>query len=211
MALIYHAELHPDKMELLAAWLPTRSWFPKVGELPVERVGSFRFDDPDGQVGIETHLVAVGADVVQVPLTYRGAPLEGAQKHLITTMEHSVLGKRWVYDGCGDPAYAQALTAAILSGQGQAPQYFEENGVREDIPESVSVAASGLPGGEELAEGPQPGPADLTVAHIRTGDWDLSVVRILELGGEAVADPSLTATWAGQEVPVLLAWALPAE
>ncbi|WP_104103894.1 hypothetical protein [Arthrobacter sp. 08Y14] len=211
MALIYHAELHPDKMELLASWLPTRSWFPRVGELPIERVGSFRFDDPDGEVGIETHLVAVGADVVQVPLTYRGAPLEGAEKHLITTMEHSVLGTRWVYDACGDPAYAQALTVSILSGQGQAPQYFENGGVREDIPESVSVVASGLPGGEELAEGPQPGPADLTVAHIRAGDWDLSVVRVLELGGEAVADPSLTATWPGQDVPVLLAWAMPAQ
>ncbi|MCC3270041.1 hypothetical protein MUG94_10680 [Arthrobacter gengyunqii] len=211
MALIYHAELHPDKMELLASWLPTTSWFPRVGQLPIERVGSFRFDDPEGQVGIETHLVAVGADVVQVPLTYRGAPLEGAEKHLITTMEHSVLGTRWVYDGCGDPAYAQALTASILSGQGQAPQYFENDGVREDIPESVSVVASGLPDGEELAEGPQPGPADLTVAHIRTADWDLSVVRILELGGEGVVDPSLTATWPGQDVPVLLAWALPAE
>lgn len=209
MALIYHAELHPDKMELLASWLPTTSWFPGTGQLPLEKVGSFRFDDPEGNVGIETHLVAVGLDVVQVPLTYRGAPLEGAEEFLISTMEHSVLGRRWVYDACGDPAYAQALAASILSGQGQAPQYFENEGVREDIPESVSVFASGLPDGEELAEGPQPGPADLPVARISAGDWELSVVRVLERGGEAVADPCLTATWNGQDVPVLLAWALP--
>lgn len=209
MALIYRADLHPDKMEILASWLPTTSWFPRTGELPLERVGSYRFDDPDGEVGIETHLVAVGANVVQVPLTYRAAPLEGAEQYLISTMEHSVLGRRWVYDGCADPVYAEALAVSILSGQGQAAQYFLNDGVREDIPETLSIVASGLPDGEELAEGPQPGPDDLTVARIRTENWDLSVVRILELGGEAVADPSLTATWNGQDIPVLLAWALP--
>ncbi|WAP53018.1 hypothetical protein OL239_07930 [Arthrobacter sp. ATA002] len=209
MALIHHADLHPDKMELLTSWLPSAAWFPGTGQLPLERIGSFRFDDPDGEVGIETHLVAVGLDVLQVPLTYRGAPLDGGEEFLISSMEHSVLGRRWVYDACGDPAYAQALAASILSGQGQAPQYFENDGVREDIPESVSVVASGMPDGEELADGPQPGPADLPVARMTTGDWELSVVRVLELGGEAVADPSLTATWNGQDVPVLLAWALP--
>ena len=211
MALIYRAQLQPDKMELLTSWLPTTSWFPGVGQLPLERVGSFRFDDPEGKVGIETHLIAVGVDIFQVPLTYRDAQLEGAEEFLISTMEHSVLGRRWVYDACGDPAYAQALAASILSGQGQAPQYFENDGVREDIPESVNVVASGLPDGEELAEGPQQGPVDLPVARISTGDWELCVVRVLELGGEAVADPSLAATWNGQDVPVLLAWALPTD
>ena len=209
MAHIYHADLQPGKMELLSAWLPTAPWFSGTGDLPVEQVGSFRFDDPDGEVGIETHLVAVGAKIFQIPLTYRGAPLEDAEDFLITTMEHSVLGRRWVYDACGDPAYGQALAASILSGEGQAAQYFEDDGIREDIPENMGIVASGLPAGEELADGPQPGPADLDVTRIRSGEWDLSVVRVLELGGESVADPSLTATWNGQDVPVLLAWALP--
>ena len=195
-------------MELISEWLPTTPWYPGDGSLPLERVGSFRFDDPDGDVGIETHLVAVGPNFLQVPLTYRGAPLEDAEEFLISTMEHSVLGRRWVYDACGDPAYGQALAVSILSGQGQAPQYFEENGVRENIAENVTIVASGMPDGGELAEGPEQGP-DLTITRIRSGDWDLSVVRVLELGGESVADPSLTASWNGQDVPVLLAWALP--
>lgn len=210
MAHIYQADLHPGKMALISTWLPSTDWFPGTEQLAIEHVGSFRFDDPEGEVGIETHLVAAGANVLQVPLTYRGAPLEGADAFLVSTMEHSVLGRRWVYDGCGDPAYADALAASILSGQGQAEQYFEVDGVREAIPATLGIRASGLPDGEELAEGPQPGPAELPVARIRAGDWDLSVVRVLELGGEAVADPALTATWNGQDVPVLLAWALPA-
>ncbi|WP_342024403.1 hypothetical protein AAE021_04305 [Arthrobacter citreus] len=210
MAHIYQADLNPGKMELISAWLPSASWFPGTAELAIERVGSFRFDDPEGDVGLETHLVAAGANVLQVPLSYRGAPLEGAEDHFIGTMEHSVLGRRWVYDACGDPVYAQALAASILSGEGQADQYFENNGVREEIPPTLDVLASGLPDGGELVEGPQPGPADLTVERISTGDWELSVVRVLDLGGEATADPALTAQWNGQDVPVLLAWALPA-
>ncbi|MDK1359196.1 hypothetical protein QNO00_02775 [Arthrobacter sp. zg-Y1219] len=209
MAHIYQADLHPGKMELISSWLPTTDWFPGAGPLAIEGVGAFRFDDPDGEVGIETHLVAAGANVLQVPLTYRGAPLEGAEAFLISTMEHSVLGRRWVYDACGDPAYGQALAVSILTGQGQAAQYYEKDGVREQIPETITVRAGGLPDGAELAEGPQPGPADLPVTRIRSGDWELSVVRVLDLGGEAVSDPALTAGWNGQDIPVLLAWALP--
>ncbi len=53
MALIHHATLRPTKLQLLSDWLPTRSWYdgPK-GE--VERVATYRFDDPAGAVGLET-------------------------------------------------------------------------------------------------------------------------------------------------------------
>ena len=34
-----------------------------------------------------------------VPMTYRGAPLAGADEALIGTSEHGVLGRRWIYDG----------------------------------------------------------------------------------------------------------------
>lgn len=55
-----------------------------------------------------------------MPLTYRGAPLPGAEPWLVGTMEHSVLGRRWVYDGCGDPVHVAALVATILAGGIQA-------------------------------------------------------------------------------------------
>lgn len=56
-------------------------------------VGTYRFDDPDGEVGIETHVLRTAdGQVIQVPVTYRDAPLEGAASLLITTTQHSILG-----------------------------------------------------------------------------------------------------------------------
>ncbi|HEV7948497.1 MAG TPA: hypothetical protein VGP24_01895, partial [Glaciihabitans sp.] len=106
MAILHPATVTPTKLELTSGWAPAQSWFvgDRTAELTV--VGSFRFDDRDGEVGIETLLVRAGTDaVMQIPLTYRGAPLLGGERWLIGTMDHSVLGPRWVYDAVGDPAY----------------------------------------------------------------------------------------------------------
>ena len=81
---------------------------------------SYRFDDPDGKVGIEALLVRRGGEVFHLPVTYRGAPLDGAEAHLITTMEHSVLGRRWVYDAAGDPVALGCYAAALAGRQQQA-------------------------------------------------------------------------------------------
>jgi hypothetical protein len=109
------------------------------------RLGSFRFDDPDGEVGIETILVASEGAVFQVPLTYRGSPLHSADLCLVGTMEHSFLGTRWIYDATGDPVYASALAATILTGQPQAHQSFEVDGRLELIPESVHLRSTWTP------------------------------------------------------------------
>ena len=128
------ASLSPTKLELLPAWMSTQRWYAAKGRVPkLRRLWSWRLDDPAGQVGIETLLVVDegGSEpvVYQVPLTYRGAPLEGAQHALVGTMEHSVLGRRWVYDGPHDPVYAAQLLALVL-GQA-APQA----GTQSDTPE----------------------------------------------------------------------------
>ena len=52
---------------------------------------------------METHLLTAGDTLMQVPLTYRDEPLDGAEDALITEMRHSVLGTRWVYDGLRNP------------------------------------------------------------------------------------------------------------
>lgn len=117
MAILHQAQIKPSKLELLADWLPTQSWF--VGEADAEfvNVAAYRFDDPEGEVGVETILVRAGTGpTMHAPLTYRGAPLDGAESSLICTMEHSVLGKRWVYDGVGDPVYIQTVATAALNG-----------------------------------------------------------------------------------------------
>src|SRR5689334_22632669 len=103
MALIHRAQLIPTKLELLDTWVRSQRWW-AWDNAEIELVGAYRFDDPVVDVGIETHLVGIGGrHTVQVPLTYRGAPLADADSALLGTMQHSVLGQRWVYDACADP------------------------------------------------------------------------------------------------------------
>jgi len=51
MALFHRATITPTKAELIADWAPTQAWGPPAG-VPIEVVGSYRFDDPDGRVGM---------------------------------------------------------------------------------------------------------------------------------------------------------------
>ncbi|RFU42798.1 1,4-alpha-glucan branching protein [Actinomadura logoneensis] len=123
MAVIHQTELTPSKRELLAAWLPSRPWF-RGADVPVlTDVGGFRLDDPDGEVGIEFKVVTDSSgtrpSTYLVPLTYRGAPLDGAEHALVGTMEHGVLGRRWAYDGCHDPVMVAQLLA-LIEGRVQA-------------------------------------------------------------------------------------------
>jgi hypothetical protein len=59
MAVFHRATITPTKAELIAEWAPTRPWGPSAADR-IEVIGSYRFDDPDGRVGMETHLVAAG-------------------------------------------------------------------------------------------------------------------------------------------------------
>jgi hypothetical protein len=199
MALIHRATLRPSKLELLTGWLPGRPWYDApAGDL--ERVAGYRFDDPAGAVGIETMLVRVGdGPVHQVPLTYREAPLAGGDAWLLGTTEHSVLGKRWIYDGTGDPVYAAALAAAILGHTGQAEELVE--GVERRAP-SMAIASTApgdavVPAVGEVVRTDGDDPAVMV-----TDTVTLTVARRLgtELGGAV-----LTGTWPGQETPVALA------
>lgn len=119
MALYHEATLSPTKAEMISAWVPTQPWFPRT-DAPVQVIGAFRFDDPEGTVGMETHLVTVGDTVLQVPLTYRPEPVDAYAHALIGEMEHSALGTRWVYDGLHDERYVLMLAAVAMTGQGEA-------------------------------------------------------------------------------------------
>jgi hypothetical protein len=109
----------PSKQELLTSWLPGRPWYVGEGTVPeLSRAGSFRLDDPAGEVGLEFQAVTdqSGEEPVtyHVPLSYRGAPLEGGEAALIGTAEHGVLGKRWIYDGTRDPVLVTQVFALLL-------------------------------------------------------------------------------------------------
>jgi hypothetical protein len=229
MALLHKAELHPTKLELLTGWLPAQPWMPSRvddhGQAePLERVAAFRFDDPAGEVGIETLLIQSGdAPVVQVPLTYRAAPLAGGEQWLIGTMHHSVLGERWVYDASGDPVYASALATAILIGSSEAAQYYEVDGRREAVPSTARVVGSGTVDAQvdpirslEVENGP-------VTTVVRAGVITLTILRTPTTAsglptGQAPHEPTpaptgtatvatLTATWDGHPQPVVLATA----
>ncbi|OIJ87054.1 maltokinase N-terminal cap-like domain-containing protein [Streptomyces monashensis] len=124
MAIIHHTTLKPTKLELLTDWLPSRPWYRGGPDAPVlTKSGGFRLDDPAGEVGIE-FMVATDTSTPEptaylVPLTYRGAPLAGAEHALVGTMEHGVLGRRWAYDGCHDPVLAAELLR-LIDGRAQA-------------------------------------------------------------------------------------------
>jgi hypothetical protein len=180
MALLHRATLRPGKLELLTAWLPDRPWYKGGGD--AVRVTGFRFDDPDGEVGIETLFVRAGdGPLLQVPLTYRATPYPGGDAWLVGTAEHSVLGQRWIYDACGDPVYAAVLTNAILTGGHQADEVLAtEDGRLERREPGVFVAGGGTPGAEA--------PAVTSVVRVEDADPTTILTDVIELTVRRVLD-----------------------
>ncbi len=179
MGIVHRATLSPTKQEIVEGWLPSRGW--ARGRTIVEKVAEYRLDDPEGEVGVETILWRLddGA-VIQTPLTYRAEPLPGADEHLITTTRHSVLGERWVYDGCGDPVWASTLATTIATRGQQSQMYFQDDdGVRVDIPARMQVRGSGTE-----TSGPEVTAIDSTsddgaVTTVRAGGVELALARVV--------------------------------
>jgi hypothetical protein len=209
MALLHRADLTPTKLELLNSWLPTRAWYAGPATPDLTKVGAFRFDDPAGEVGVETLLVRAGdGPVLQIPLTYRAAPLDGAEQWLVGTTEHSVLGPRWVYDASGDPVYAATLAHTILTGAGQAAEEFEVDGVRQTRQSDMHATGSGHPGASVPGVTSVIRVQDTHPTRIATNSLNLTVIRVLTDDPADPGDaPTLTATWPGNPTPRLLAYA----
>lgn len=125
MAVVYNATLAPSKPEFLESWLDRQSW---GGSGEIEILGSYRFDDPEGRVGVESFLIRRAKAVLHIPVTYRDAPLEAVAAELVDTVDHSVLGKRWIYDATTDPVGLACFTRALAGDQQQATMEIYENG-----------------------------------------------------------------------------------
>jgi len=194
MALIHKATLAPSKLDLLASWLPTRPWFESTAG--VEQLGAYRFDDPAGEVGIEAFLLRAGnGRVVHVPVTYRGVPRPELQPFLIGVTEHSVLGTRWVYDGCGDPVWLSALATAVLTGGTQAEELVENDGHLEARRPTATVAGSGTPGTAVPKVERSSCEDEGATTIVMTSAMELVVVRVV--GTELQAEDTLVGRWNG--------------
>ncbi|MEU3747193.1 MULTISPECIES: maltokinase N-terminal cap-like domain-containing protein [Streptomyces] len=202
MAVIHHTTMQPTKLELLASWLPTRDWYAgREGGPSPAKAGGFRLDDPAGEVGIEFMVVTdgtePGAAAYLVPMTYRGAPLEGAEHALIGTSEHGVLGTRWIYDGAHDPVLVGELHA-LLRGNAVA----QHQSVDDTPDPTVSVTA---PAGDGAAAGAElvrvVDGADHTAVVVRAAgapeELTLRVRRVLRAAEEGGAPGAgrVTAEW----------------
>ena len=202
MALFHRATLTPTKGDLIAEWAPRQQWAPP-GITALDVIGAFRLDDPDGRVGIEIHIVDAGGTLLLVPLTYRDEPLTGADDALITEMQHSVLGTRWVYDGLRDPLLVTMLAGVTMTGQGEALGMAMYDGRWYIAPTNVRIQG----GGWTLERVP------VDRFDLERDDADASVLRNDRFTFTVHRRPApgprptigLTATWAGLPEPVVLA------
>ncbi|WP_344318545.1 maltokinase N-terminal cap-like domain-containing protein, partial [Streptomyces yatensis] len=146
MSIIHKTTMSPTKTELLTAWLPGQPWYAAAERAPeLSRVGGFRLDDPEGEVGIEFMVVRDDAGDrpawYHVPMTYRAAPLAGAEQALIGTTEHGVLGQRWIYDGAHDPVLVGQLLALL---QGRAEPQAQSVSDTPDPSVTAEVTGAGF-------------------------------------------------------------------
>lgn len=215
MAILHRAVLQPTKIELLTAWLPKQPWSPEAVN-GLDRVTTFRFDDPAGEVGLEVLLVraddgAGGSVLLQVPLTYRAAPLTGAESHLVGTLEHSVLGKRWVYDACADPVFTAVLAATILDAGTNAQEIVAgDDGTQEPREPAARAFGSGRQGQTWEAQHARPvmtatvGP---TTTMVIEGGPTLEVLRRPQESATCGPTPGayLAVRWGDRQAPLVLA------
>ncbi|MFJ3961704.1 1,4-alpha-glucan branching protein [Streptomyces sp. NPDC090036] len=207
MAVIHRTTMSPGKLELLAGWLPLRPWYRGgTGGPQLARAGGFRLDDPEGEVGIEFMVVTdtCGSAPVTylVPLTYRGAPPDGAGDALIGTSEHGELGLRWIYDGTRDMVLVEQLLALLA---GRATAQDQNTSDAPDPTVEVRTGAAGVPEGL-TGPGTVTDTADATLVTVGPAGrerpvWTLAVARVL-LPGDAPAGDGVR----GQ---VLAGWSAP--
>lgn len=198
MAILYNVELSPGKIELIEEWLPKQPWAAVEPGTKLSRVSSFRLDDPAGEVGVEFHLVKVADDdgaaegagtIYQVPVTYRGAPLAGAEDDLITEMDHPVLGHRWVYDGAADPVCVLETLRAIVTGGRSVDEFFQTD---SGLEQNTDVAEAWGTSEPELTIGDLPQGKDADQVQVKVenvGDLTLAVFGEVKLGFLRVLSP----------------------
>lgn len=134
VAKMYDTTIIPSKEEVARNWAGS-----------VELTGSYRLVDTVGEeVGIEV-LIATDLDgrLVQIPFTYR--PSEFNPEQTLATIEHGVLGKRWVTNALGDPVAVREFIRTILTG--------DDGATRDDgVAPTLDIRGTGKESEVELAD-----------------------------------------------------------
>ena len=203
MSIIHRTTLAPTKLELLTSWRPSRPGYAAEAAPPrLTKAGGFRLDDPEGEVGLEfmaaTDDAADEPVTYHVPLTYRAAPLPGADAALIGTTQHGVLGKRWVYDGTRDPVLVTQLYAFLL-GEAEPQAQSISDTIDPSVTRSITGQVGTLPVEiGDVSDGPRS--TDIIVRPAATtGPLVLRVNRTLRPNAAGLVTGSLghvTAEWA---------------
>ena len=193
MSLIHRTTLKPTKLELLTEWLPSRPWHHAGAGLPsLTKAGGFRLDDPAWEVGIEFMVAADGSTAYHVPLTYRGSPLAEISDALIGTLEHGVLGRRWVYDGTRDPVLVRQLMALI---QGEAEPQAQSQSDTQD-PTVLSWPAANRALGSAAFTVADDAEGTMVSVSATAGELALRIHRVLRpVTGDGAAPGAVSATW----------------
>ena len=207
MSIIHRTTLSPSKYELLAAWLPAQPWF--AGDpTQLDTIGAYRFDDPEGEVGLEGHIFTAGDETVyHVPLSYRGAELEDGDDFLVGTMEHGVLGTRWAYDAIGDPVFRAVLAGVIALGERGSREFTQDaDGNTAEREPSVRVHGSGTPSQlvPELAGVRVASEGSASIAETEFALLAVHRVVAVEAGSDPAGTLTLRGEWPGA-VDALLA------
>lgn len=205
MAILHKATLSVSKLELLQQHVPTMPELGVSDAAGITQIGAYRFDDPAGAVGIECHIVgSVEGHVLHVPFTYRAAPLDDADEWLVATLDHSVLGTRWIYDACGDPVYCALLADIIRSGGEQAE--LEIHGDDQVITRENTVFVQGSGSAASDYRVVEDGFVERSgdISHLFVGDTEIIVCHRVD-PDLSVSTDHLVGTWPGQDEPVVLA------
>ncbi|ALC04668.1 hypothetical protein CDES_00940 [Corynebacterium deserti GIMN1.010] len=104
-AIMYDTTVVPSKHDIAQAW---------TGFVDIQ--GSYRLvDTVDGEVGIEV-LISKDRDgrLIQIPFSYRSEEINPEQT--LSTLEHGVLGTRWVINALGDPVAVREFIRTIVTG-----------------------------------------------------------------------------------------------
>jgi hypothetical protein len=158
------------------------------------------------QPAVDWRAVAVGRGRGRVRAqrsVFDPLPLADAEAALVGTLEHSVLGTRWVYDGLRDPCYVRMLAAVSLTGHGQSVGMVELEGRWHAARSPITIHGGGWNEGGALVDGFDLATDDAAASLLRNDAFEMVVHRRPVAGPQPAV--GLSATWEGQDDGVVLA------